>query len=92
VNLWNSLPQRAVEAKSLSVFKAEINRLLINQGLWGKGRRIGLRKISAVIEWQSGLDGPSGLISTPMSYGIGMRVPGIRVQAADGLTISDGAI
>ena len=26
VNLWNSLLQKAVEAKSLSVFKAEIDR------------------------------------------------------------------
>jgi len=28
-----------------------------------------MRKISDVIEWRSGLDGPSGLISAPMSSG-----------------------
>jgi len=50
----------AEEAKSLSVFKTEIDRFLINEGIRGKGRR--MRKISAVIEWRSGLDGPSGLI------------------------------
>ena len=33
VNLRNSLPQRAVEGRSLSVFKTEIDRLLINKGI-----------------------------------------------------------
>jgi len=28
-----------------------------------------MRKISAMIEWRSGPDGPSDLISAPMSYG-----------------------
>jgi len=52
VSLWNSLPQTAAEAKSLSVFKTEIDRFLINKG-WGKGRRMEMRKISAMIEWRS---------------------------------------
>jgi len=30
MKLWNSLPQKAVEAKSLNVFKTEIDRFLIN--------------------------------------------------------------
>ena len=33
VNLWNSLPQKAVEARSLNVFKTEIDRFLINKGI-----------------------------------------------------------
>ena len=65
VNLWNFLLQKAVEARSLSVFKTEIDRFLINKGIRGyreKGRRMGMRKISAMIEWWSRLNGPSGLI------------------------------
>ena len=64
-NLWNSLLQKAVEARSLSVFKTEIDRFLINKRIrvhGGKGRRMGMRKISAMIEWRRRLDGPSGLI------------------------------
>ena len=41
VNLWNSLPQKAVEARSLSVFKTEINRFLINKGIRGYGEKVG---------------------------------------------------
>jgi len=41
VNLWNSLPQRAVEAKSPSVFKAEIVRFLINKEISGYGEKAG---------------------------------------------------
>ena len=38
-NLWNSLPQKAVEAGSLSVLKTEIDRFLINKGIGGYGER-----------------------------------------------------
>ena len=38
VNLWNSLPQRAVEAKSLDGFKRELDRALGASGIWGEGR------------------------------------------------------
>jgi len=64
VNLWNSLPQRAVEAKSMSVFKTVIDRFLINKGIGSSGKRQENRdeKISAMIEWWSRLDGPNGLI------------------------------
>ena len=41
VNLWNSLPQRAVEARSLSVFKIEIDRFLINKGIKGYEEKAG---------------------------------------------------
>ena len=41
VNLWNSLPQRAVEARSLCVFKTEIGKLLINKGIKGYGEKAG---------------------------------------------------
>ena len=37
VNLWNSLPQRAVDAESLSIFKAEIARFLDSRGIEGYG-------------------------------------------------------
>ena len=39
VNLWNSLPQEAVDARSLSVFKTEIDRFLINKGIGVMGKR-----------------------------------------------------
>jgi len=35
VGLWNSLPQRAVVARSLSVFKTEIDKFLIAGGIKG---------------------------------------------------------
>ena len=41
VNLWNSLPEKAVEARSLSVFKTEIDRFLINMGIRGYGEKAG---------------------------------------------------
>ena len=65
VNLWNSLSQKAVETRSLSVFKTEIDGFLINKrirGYGGKDKRMGMRQISAMIEWRSRLNGPSGLI------------------------------
>jgi len=41
MNLWTSLPHRAVEAKSLSVFNIEIDRFLINNGIKGYGQKAG---------------------------------------------------
>ena len=41
VGLWNSLPQRAVEAGTLSVFKTEIDKFLISRGIKGYGERAG---------------------------------------------------
>ena len=41
VNLWNSLPQKDVEARSLIVFKTEIDRFLINKGVRGYGEKAG---------------------------------------------------
>ena len=41
VNLWNSLPQKAVEARSLTVFQTEIDRFLINKEIWGCGKKAG---------------------------------------------------
>ena len=41
VNLWNSLLQKAVEARSLSVFKTEIDRFLINKGIRCYGEKAG---------------------------------------------------
>ena len=35
MNLWNSLLQKAVEARSLSVFKTEVDRFLINKEIRG---------------------------------------------------------
>jgi len=47
VNLWNSFPQRAVEAGSLSMFEVETDRFLISKGIEGYGNKAG--------EWNSGL-------------------------------------
>ena len=41
VNLWNSLLQKAVGARSLSIFKTEIDRFLINKGIRGYGGKAG---------------------------------------------------
>jgi len=41
VNLWNSLPQRAVEAESLSIIKTEVDSLLINKGITVYGEKAG---------------------------------------------------
>ena len=41
VNLWNSLPQKTVEARLLSVFKTEIDRFLINKRIKGYGEKAG---------------------------------------------------
>jgi len=41
VGMWNSLPQRAVEARSLSVFKMEIDKFLTASGIKGYGVRAG---------------------------------------------------
>jgi len=41
VGLWNSLPQRALEARSLSVFKTEIDKFLIARGIKGYRERAG---------------------------------------------------
>ena len=37
VNLWNSLPSEAVEATSLNVFKARIDKFLNSKGIKGYG-------------------------------------------------------
>ena len=41
VNLWNSLPSEAVEATSLNVFKARIDKFLNSKGIKGYGERAG---------------------------------------------------
>ena len=41
VNLWSSLPQRALEDGSLSVFKTEIDRSLINKAIKGYREKTG---------------------------------------------------
>jgi len=37
VNLWNSLPNEAVEATSLNVFKTQIDTFLNKKGVMGRG-------------------------------------------------------
>ena len=39
MNLWNSLPQKTVEARSLSDFKTEIDRFFINKRIRDSGRK-----------------------------------------------------
>ena len=41
VNLWNSLPNEAVEATSLNVFKTQIDKFLNKKGIMGYGERAG---------------------------------------------------
>ncbi|XP_051873382.1 RNA-directed DNA polymerase from mobile element jockey isoform X2 [Pristis pectinata] len=41
VKLWNSLPRTAVEARSVGVFKEEIDRYLNSQGIKGYGDKAG---------------------------------------------------
>jgi len=41
VNLWNSLPQRALDAESLIVFNTEVDSLLIIKGIKGYGEKAG---------------------------------------------------
>ena len=41
VYLWSSLPQLAVEARSLGIFRAEVDRFLIGQGVKGYGEKTG---------------------------------------------------
>jgi len=41
VNLWNSLPNEAVEATSLNVFKTQIDTFLNKKGIMGYGERTG---------------------------------------------------
>ena len=42
VDMWNALPQKAVEAKSLDAFKRELDRALIDSGVKGYGERAGM--------------------------------------------------
>ena len=41
MNLWNSLPQKAVEADSLDAFKRELDRTLKDSGVKGYGEKAG---------------------------------------------------
>ena len=41
VNLWNYLPQKAVEAKSMDIVKTEVDRFLISTGVRGYGEKAG---------------------------------------------------
>lgn len=64
VNLGNSLPPTAVEAKLLGNFKVEVDWFLFSTGVKGYTEKAGLRgkNRSDTIEWQSRLDGRNGLI------------------------------
>ena len=41
VNVWNSLPQKVVEAKMLCDFKKELNIALVVKGIKGDGGKVG---------------------------------------------------
>jgi len=64
VNLWNSLPNEAVEATSLNVFKTQIDKCLNRKGVMGYGERAGKWELNPhdqishdLIEWRSRLEG-----------------------------------
>ena len=70
VNLWNSLAQRAVEARSLNVFKTEIDRFLRGSKVMGKRQENGVEKLISqdrMVEQTRWTEWP---ISAPMSYGL----------------------
>ena len=41
-NLLNALPQTAVEAESMGIFKVKVDSLLISQGIKGYGEKAGI--------------------------------------------------
>ena len=43
VNVWNSLPQNVVEAKTLSDFRKKLDIALVAKGIKGYGRKWGSR-------------------------------------------------
>ena len=45
VNLWNSLPQKAIGASSLDMFKRELDVALVAKGIEGYGREGGNQDI-----------------------------------------------
>jgi len=67
---WNKEMAEELNSYFASVFtKTWIMCVLWSyQMLRGESRRMELRNLSAIIEWWSGLDGPNGLISAPMTY------------------------
>ena len=42
VNLWNSLPQKAVGASSFDMFKRELDVALVTKGVKGYGEKTGV--------------------------------------------------
>jgi len=63
VNVWNSLPQKVVEVKTLCDFKKESDIVLGAKGIWGGGIRILNLMISHDHnEWGSKLEGLNGLL------------------------------
>eukprot|EP00061_Rhincodon_typus_P004895 g23685.t1 len=54
LNLWNALLQETAEAKSLRVFKTEIDRFLIGKGIKSYGEKAGERGcIANVASWNA---------------------------------------
>ena len=64
VNVWNSPPQKVVEAKISCDFKKKLGTALGAKGIWGEG---GIGILNLMIshdhnEWWSRLKGPNGLL------------------------------
>ena len=66
VGLWNSLPQRVVEASSLAIFKRELDGALVAKGIRGYGEKAGTGYCWMIshdhIEWRCRLEGSNGLL------------------------------
>ena len=67
VNVWNSLPQKVVQAKTLCDFKKKLDFALRAKGIKGYEGGGGIRILISMIshgqnEWRSRLEGPNGLL------------------------------
>jgi len=87
VSLGNSLPQKVVEAKTLDVFKRQLDIALEAKRIKGYGGEGGIRPLSWMIscdhyEWRSRLKGLNGLLLLLFSLFlyVSMRGCGDRVR------------
>eukprot|EP00061_Rhincodon_typus_P003032 g19115.t1 len=57
-NMWNPLPQKVMEAKSLSLFKKETDRFLLSKGIKGYGEKagdLGADPLTVLLQYRTGI-------------------------------------